>query len=168
METTKTSKTSILPTLLGLYDAHTKYFHNALADISEQDAQNRLNTKANHISWIAGSLVHQAYSLANAVGIDKKQAADELFANWQGIQDGVTYPSLASYKKDWDAIRGDLRNALANMSDEELEGPDPFNLPDGKYTFFELLTFCIDRESYCIGQIALYRRLLGYDAMKYE
>jgi hypothetical protein len=41
-------------------------------------------------------------------------------------------------------------------------------MPGGDYTFFDTLTFSIDRESYCIGQIGLYRRLLGYDAMKYE
>lgn len=162
------SKKDSLQTLLVLFDYHTKLFHNALADISDQDAQNRLNTKANHISWIAGSLVQQSYVLANAAGIEKKQSADELFAEWKGIQDNVPYPGPAAYKKDWDAIRAPLRDALAAMSDEQLEGPDPFKMPGGNYTFFDSLTFCIDRESYCIGQIGLFRRLLGYDAMKFD
>lgn len=165
---TKISNKESLQTLLVLFDHHTKLFHNSLADISDKDAQNRLNTKANHIAWIAGSLVQQAYALANAAGIAQKQTADELFANFKGIQDDVAYPALVEYKKDWDAIRAPFRDALAAMTDEQLEGPDPFNMPGGKYTFFDMLTFCIDRESYCIGQIGLFRRLLGYDAMKFD
>lgn len=165
---TKTSKKNSLQPFLDLYDFHTKLYINALADISEQDAQNRLNTKANHISWIAGSLVQQTYMLANAAGIDKKQSADELFTNNKGIQDNTTYPPLAEYKKDWDAVRTDLKNALTAMSEEQLAGPDPFDMPGGNYTFFEAFTFCVDRESYCIGQIGLFRRLLGYDAMKFD
>lgn len=165
---TKVSKKDGLQVLLELYDYHTKWYHNALVDISDEDAQNRLNTKANHLAWIAGSLVQQTYVLANAVGINKKQTSDALFTGHKGIQDGVKYPSLAEYKKDWDAIRTEFRNKLATLSDEELEGPDPFNMPDGNYTFMDSFTFCVDRESYCLGQIALFRRLLGYDAMKYE
>lgn len=165
---TLTAKINSLPTLLSLYDMHTKSFPNALAGISDQDAQNRLNTKANHIAWIAGSLVYQTYVLANAAGIKKKHQGEELFEGWKGIQDNVSYPSLETYKKDWAAIRGELRNALANLSEEQLNGPDPFQMPDGNYTFAEVLTFTIDRESYCIGQLGLFRRLLGYDAMKFE
>ena len=37
-----------------------------------------------------------------------------------------------------------------------------------KYSWYEMIYFTIDRESYCIGQLALFRRLLGYEAMKYS
>jgi hypothetical protein len=53
------------------------------------------------------------------------------------------------------------------MSEEDLNGPDPYKMPGANYTFFDTTVFCIDRESYCIGQIGLFRRLLGYEAMKY-
>ena len=159
--------------LINLYDYHTKLFKNSLADISDKDAQNRLGTKANHIAWIAGSLVYQRQVLANAMDIDVKQTSEDLFKAGKGegyksIQDNITYPSLSEYKQDWEKISSPLKDALADISDEQLNGPDPFEMPGGDYTFFDTLTFSIDRESYCIGQIGLYRRLLGYDAMKYE
>jgi hypothetical protein len=162
---TKAKKVT-METFVEIYDYHTKMFINALDDISDKDAQNRLGTKANHIAWIAGSLVYQRQFLANAVGIDVKQTSENLFENNRGIQDNVTYPSLQEYKDDWEKISPLFKDALANMSEEQLNGPDPFNMPGGNYTFFDTTIFCIDRESYCIGQIGLFRRLLGYEAMK--
>ena len=166
METT-TTKTA-LDVLIGLYDFHTKLFYNVLLNISDSDANNRMGTKANHIAWIAGSLVHGRYFLANALNIDKKQSTGKLFGNNRGIQDNITYPPLADFKKDWENISIVLKDALNNLSEDQLNGHDPFDMPGGNYTFFDAITMCIDRESYCIGQIGLYRRLLGYEAMKYE
>ena len=163
---TKAKKVT-METFVEIYDYHTKMFINALDDISDKDAQNRLGTKANHIAWIAGSLVYQRQFLANAVGIDVKQTSEKLFENNRGIQDNVEYPSLEEYKDDWEKISPLLKDALANMSEEQLNGPDPFKMPGGNYTFFDTTIFSIDRESYCIGQIGLFRRLRGYEAMKY-
>ena len=42
---------------LVLYDMHSTYFHSVLEGIKDEDRHNRLNTKANHIAWLAGSLV---------------------------------------------------------------------------------------------------------------
>jgi hypothetical protein len=100
---TKAKKVT-METFVEIYDYHTKMFINALDDISDKDAQNRLGTKANHIAWIAGSLVYQRQFLANAVGIDVKQTSENLFENNRGIQDNVTYPSLEEYKDDWEKI----------------------------------------------------------------
>ncbi|HEV2833500.1 MAG TPA: DinB family protein [Hanamia sp.] len=163
-----TSKKVTMETFVEVYDYHTKMFINALDGLSDKDAQNRLGTKANHIAWIAGSLVYQRQFLANAVGIDVKQTSEKLFENNQGIHDNITYPPLEEYREDWEKISPLLKDALANMSEEELNGPDPYKMPGGNFTFFDTaVVFSIDRESYCLGQIGLYRRLLGYEAMKY-
>ena len=166
METTTTK--SPVDVLISFYDWHSKLYKNVLVDISDTDAQNRLGTKANHIAWIAGSLVQGRFAFANALHIDLKQTSDKLFENYKGIQDNVTYPSLEEYKKDWEKITPVLKDKILSLTEEELNGKDPFEMPGGDYTLFDSITFFTDRESYCIGQIALYRRLLGYDAMKYE
>jgi hypothetical protein len=94
-----------------------------------------------------------------------RQAAHELFRDHKGIQDDVTYPSLESYKQDWNRITPVLREKLANVSDEKLK--EKIEMGDETMTVFDMVTFHAHREAYCIGQIALYRRLLGYAAMKY-
>jgi hypothetical protein len=91
---TKT-KSSRMHSLVILFDMHTDFLRKAIEGISDKDTNNRLNTKANHIAWITGSLVQERFELAGMLGKDFKQNAFELFKNHQGIQDGVTYPSLA-------------------------------------------------------------------------
>lgn len=152
--------------LVSLFDLHTRLFLRALENIKDGDAHKRLDTKANHIAWLAGSLVQQRHEMANGMGIDKKQAAHELFKDYKGIQDEVKYPSLDSYKKDWEAISPQLRIALCNADDNKLK--QEIDMGDQKISFYDLSSFLIYREASMIGQIALWRRLLGYEAMKYD
>jgi hypothetical protein len=161
---TKTSSNRMY-SLVVLYDMHTKFFLSVTDGISDSDAHNRLNTKANHIAWLTGSLVQERYEMAKVLGNDRKQAAHELFKDNKGIQDGITYPPLAEFKKDWQAISPALREALVNLSDEKLDSQ--FEMEGFKMSHFDLIAFIIYREANCIGQIALWRRLLGYEAMKY-
>jgi hypothetical protein len=151
---------------LVLYDMHSDYFHRVLDGIKDEDRHNRLNTKANHIAWLAGSLVEQRYEIANMLGLPDKQQAHELFVHNKGIQDGVEYPPLEQYKKDWDAITPKLKDLLQNISDEKLD--EKFEMMPGfKMSYYELMSFVVYREANCIGQLALWRRLLGYEGMKY-
>jgi hypothetical protein len=166
METKTISKDSLYA-LIDLYDVHTKRFFNVIEGISEKDANNRLNTKANHPSWITGSLVQERYELAAALGEHHRSTCHNLFADHKSIQDNITYPPLTEFKKDWETISPLLRSALLAMTEEQLEDTAPFDMGE-KVTFYEGISFLIDRESYCIGQLGLYRRLLGYEAMKYN
>jgi hypothetical protein len=144
----------------------TQYFLNVLDGLSDNDAHSRLNTKANHIAWLTGSLVAQRFEIANLLGVQEQQAAHELFKNNKGIQDGVTYPSLASFKEDWKKLSPLLKDALTAITDSKLDESMEMG-PGMKMTKYELICFCTYREANCIGQIALWRRLLGYEAMKY-
>ena len=152
--------------LIVLHDMHTKLFNNALEGISDLDAHNRLNTKANHIAWLAGSIIHERFEIANSLGVDKKAATGELFKDHKGIQDNITYPSLAEYKKDWELISPLLREAYLKVTDEKLD--EKFEMMPGmSMSYYDLISFTIYREANIIGQIALWRRLLGYEAIKY-
>ena len=162
-----TVKDSRMYSLVVLYEMHTGFFANAIDGISDKDAHNRLNTKANHVAWLTGSLVQERFELAKDLGIDRKQAAHELFKDHKGIQDNVTYPPLAEFKKDWETISPLLMNAFANVSQEKLDSIFKFPGEDFTMPYFDLYAFTMYREANCIGQIALNRRLLGYEAMKY-
>jgi hypothetical protein len=107
--------------LLFLFDIHTKLFPNSIESISDKDALNRLGTKANHPSWIAGSLVHQRYDMANLLGSEMKDSANELFKDFKGIQDNADYPPLESYMKDWEKISSPLKELLESVTDEKLD-----------------------------------------------
>ncbi len=151
--------------LVVLYDMHTTFFSSALEGITDKDAHNRLNTKANHIAWLTGSIVQQRYEMAKYLGIDSTQATSELFKDNKGIQDNITYPPLDEFKKDWENITPVLRDALVNAGDEKLDSK--LDMQGYVMSIFDLIAFVIYREANIIGQIALWRRLLGYEAMKY-
>jgi len=152
--------------LLTLFDYHTGFFSRVLDGISEADMHNRLNTEANHPAWLAGSLVTQRYRMTDDTGTEHTQTGAELFINNKGIISDATYPSISEYIQDWDRITPDARKALISIDDKKLDSD--FNMPGMKMTYYELICFTIYREASLIGQLALWRRLLGYPAMKYD
>ena len=153
--------------IIVLYDMYTTFFSRAIDGISSNDAHNRLNTKANHIAWITGSLVEGRDEIASILGSKQQQAAHELFKDHKGIQDDVTYPSFQSFEQDWNKISPVLKEILLNITDEKLDSPFEM-MPGQTFSIYELITFTVYREASCIGQIALWRRLLDYPAMKYD
>jgi len=160
------TKSTRMESLVALYDIQSNYFLRAIDAISEADAHNRLSTKANHIAWLAGSLVEQRYYSAKQAGTALKHTGSDLFENYNGIQDETIYPKLAEYKNDWETISPILRELLINTTDEQLEAI--IDMGNFRMSYYELITFVIYREASIIGQIALWRRLLGYEAMKYD
>jgi len=157
---------SRLSSLLVLYDMHTTFFLSALDGVSDIDAHRRLDTKANHIAWLAGSIVHERFEVAKLLGAHHKQKSYELFKDNKGIQDNIAYPPLDNFIEEWNFISPILKEELANADDEKLD--DSFEMmPGHAMTNFDLIAFTTYREANCIGQIALWRRLLGYEPMKY-
>ncbi|MEZ0004749.1 hypothetical protein ABH942_000092 [Flavobacterium sp. 28YEA47A] len=153
--------------LLVLYDMQTLYFERALDKISDEDAHKRLDTKANHVAWLSGSLVQQRYEIANLLGYTEEQKAVELFKEGKGIQDNVKYPPLSQFLDDWKKVSPIVKDLLAKITDQKLD--EKFEMMPGmSLSYYELITFIIYREANCIGQIALWRRLLGYEALRYD
>lgn len=153
--------------LIALYDMHTDYFVRALDGIWNEDAHDRKGTKANHVAWLAGSLVHQRSDLAETfTGLSHTHAGEELFKDNQGIKDNAAYPTLEQYKKDWEAISPITREALLQASTEKLNSSFDM-MPGMAFPYYDLVSFSIYREANMIGQIALWRRLLGYEPLNY-
>lgn len=151
--------------IIVLYEMQTDFLIRALEGIEEKDAQKRLDTKANHIAWITGSVVHGRYFLAKSFGIDLQSTTGELFADNRGIIDDATYPTLAAFKADWTKISPLLQEALTQAGDDKLD--EKLQIPGMEITLFEMISFSSYREANCIGQIALWRRLLNYPGMNY-
>jgi hypothetical protein len=151
---------------LSLFDYHTTFFQRALDGLSDNDMHNRLNTEANHPAWLAGALINQRLQMASETTPGLRQTAHELFENYKGIQPGVKYPTVAEYIEDWNRITPEARKALVTIDDKKLDSD--FDMGGMTMTYFELITFNMYREASIIGQLALWRRLLGYPALKYD
>lgn len=151
--------------ILILFEMHTDFLIRALNGINEEDAQKRLDTKANHIAWITGSMVYGRYYLAKSFGIELNFVTDELFKDNRGIIDDANYPTFDELRKDWNKISPMLHEALINATEEKLD--EAYKVPGMEITLFEMISFSTYRDANCIGQIALWRRLLGYSGMNY-
>ncbi len=163
----QTTKKSSLDVVISLFDFHTTQYHRAVENIPAGVTHNRLNSKANHIAYIAGRMIYERQALADGIQVHTELSTTVEFRDFRGIQDEVVYPSLEEYKNDWDKISAALRKGILELSEEQLKGPDPFNMPGGNYTLFDSIVFSVDHESYFLGQLGLYRRLLGIEAMKF-
>jgi hypothetical protein len=160
------AKSTRVEGLLAMYDLQTGFLERALVGISEKDMHNRMNTEANHMAWLAGSLVAQRFLMASDIKPELKQTGAELFSNNKGIQADATYPTNDAYIKDWNTISPHAREALAAFTDEKLDSE--MDMGGMKMTWHDLVTFTLYREANMIGQLALWRRLLGYPALKYD
>ena len=152
--------------LLTLFDYHTDFFPKALVGMTAEAMHNRLDTDANHPAWLAGSLVNQRFMMASESGTSIKQTGEDLFKNNKGIQAGAQYPTIEEYIKDWEQITPIARQALVSIDDKKLDSD--FEMEGMKMSYYELISFTIYREANMIGQLALWRRLLGYPALKYD
>jgi hypothetical protein len=151
---------------VALYDMHTDFYPKVLEGISGDAANNRLETNANHMAWLAGSMLQERFELAGWFGTKMEQKHHELFRDHQGIKDGQDYPPLADFIEDWKRISPVLRDIITNLSAPKIDSI--FEMEGMKMTHFELLSFDVYREANIIGQLVLWRRLLGYPAMKYD
>lgn len=162
----ETAKDNRIISLVNLYDWQTTFFTSVLDGISDADAHKRLDTAANHVAWLAGSLVQQRFELVNELtGSSHEQQAHELFKDNQGIKADVVYPLLEQFKTSWETITPIVKEALLNATTEKLNSI--LKMPGMEMPLYDYVLFTIYREANCIGQIALWRRLLGYGPMKY-
>ena len=160
------TKSTRIQGLLSLFDYQTDFFPKVLDGISGDDMYNRLDTEANHPAWLAGSLVNQRFMMASETSHNVQQTARELFENNKGIQAGAKYPSKEAYLQDWKNITPIARQALLEIDDQKLDSI--MDMGGMKMSYYELTCFTIYREASIIGQLALWRRLLGYPAMRYD
>ena len=152
--------------LLALFDMQTPFFARAIDGVTSADMHNRLDTQANHMAWLTGSLVQQRLMMTKDTAPGIRQTGEELFAKNKGIQEGIPYPSNDEYLKDWQTISPVARQVLVDITDEKLDSI--IDMGDMKMSYYELITFTIYREASIIGQLALWRRLMGYPALKYD
>ncbi|MET0242039.1 MAG: DinB family protein [Flavitalea sp.] len=163
-----TTKTASIRTegLLTMFDLQTGLLARALDGISPEDMYNRLGTKANHMAWLTGSLVNQRFSMVQETNPEMKQTGDELFANNKGIQADAKYPSKEEYLSDWNRISPLSQKVLIDIDDAKLDSE--IDMGGFKMSYYDLITFTLYREASIIGQLALWRRLLDYPALKYD
>lgn len=164
---------SVSPSLqiaVPLYRMHTQTFDNVLEGIKEEDEKQRLNGRTNHIVWMAGNAVNCRYWLAGVLGLEAKDPNEDMFADAKALNESYDYPSLASLKEEWHKISPVVFKKINVLTEEELSKPYKFGMDVDfvEENILNMVAMCVDREQYLMGQLALMRKALGYEGMKYD
>ena len=161
-------KSPVTCALVAQFDLHMKLFNNVLDGLSDQEANRRPARDINNIKWLAGHLTTTRFSLKNIADIDRPDPYAELFAHGKSLRDNIDYPSLDQIRGLWNEISDQISTGLSRMPENVLNGPAPARLPIGDDTYEGMLAFLMHHEAYHIGQMALLRRMLGRESMKYD
>ena len=163
-------KSKKLEVIIPAFRSHSQTFVMVLEGISEEDAKKRIEGKTNHIIWMVGNFINMRYNLGWVLGLKEEDPFSDLFFQGKALDESFNYPTLEQLKESFHKISPLVYQKLLEATDEDLDKDFPMGMG---IDFFQenVLNFtgmCISREDYLSGQIALMRKILGYDAMKYN
>jgi alkylhydroperoxidase/carboxymuconolactone decarboxylase family protein YurZ len=153
--------------LINQFNLQTRLFNNVTVAIKDGDAAKPMNENTNHIAWLTGHTVSTRFMLAGALGLKESEPFPELFQNGKGIDRAYDYPTMDELTKDWNSLAVKIASAMNSLTEESLNAKMPRPVPTGD-TLGDFISFLMHHEAYTIGQIGIYRRYYGLDAMKYD
>lgn len=162
------AQSTTMQAIVDQLNLQTRLFKNVTEGISDSDAQKHVAPKVNHAAWLTGHIVSTRYMMAGALGLEMQEPYPDLFANGKGLEEGTKYPAMAELLKDWDTISEAVVNKINSLSDDIAMNDLPQPTPIGDKSLKSFMNFCSHHEAYTIGQLGFLRRVLGYDAMKYN
>jgi hypothetical protein len=168
METLSPSTTSSIYHSELILNLNTRLFLNALKDVTEAQAKERISDHNNPVSWLAAHTVWARYNTCAMLGKPAaKNPYDGLFENFKPFDTALDYGTLALAKAEWLKATDLLKEALAAVKEEHLAADCPLKSPIGDFSFAGTVTFLAQHESYDIGQIAFLKKYFTKEAMKY-
>lgn len=159
--------------LLVEYTIHSKWFNNALADLSDEECNRRVDVNMNHIKYLAGHLLNSQYAFAFIAELALEHKWDDLFAGSgkTKAKDDFPYPTIGEIKEEWCKIYPIIKAGLSVLSPEKLQEELPNSPVAGLGgllgTRGDLWLFLNLHQAYHIGQIGMLRRAFGKDPMRY-
>ena len=75
---------------------------------------------------------------------------------------------MESLLSDWNDLAPKVQSTLANLEEEQLNSALPFPIPFAEQNLKGFLAFQMHHLGYEIGQLGLYRKFLGKEAMSYQ
>jgi len=147
-----------------------RLLRNCFAEVSDTIAASRPSDRANSMAFVAVHLVEARHFVATQIGGARQRPFGDRFDKITHVQQVADFPPVVEILRAWDVLSAELDEALSHIDDGALDKPAThgFPLPIADTTVNGTLAFMFQHESYHIGQLALLRKLLGLDAMKYS
>lgn len=139
--------------------------HRNLDGLSHEESLRGPEPAGNCLNWVAGHVVASRSRWLEALGRQPlmDEATREVYRRGgEPLTDGTKAQPLDSLLGSFDRAQEQLEEALAAMTDEQLDAKAPFsptNNPDE--TLRSLAASFLFHEAYHVGQTGILRRLLG-------
>lgn len=157
-----------IATIKNQYILQAGLFEKVILNISDEEANQQMSENTNSLAWIAGHTLDIQYNLAALLGVTTENPYAEQFGFGKPFDPKADYPSLGTMQADWDALTPKITQALDEMTEAQLSAEPPFPIPFPEQSIRGLLGFQMHHLGYEIGQMALYRKFLGKQAMSYQ
>jgi hypothetical protein len=158
---------SIYPLSL-IFGLNERLFNNSMAGITDEQANERISDHNNPVIWIAAHTVYARYLMLLFLGKPAENPYNHLFENFKAYDAGLSYPSVAEIKREWEKVTALLKDALEGVTEEFLAGDSPIKSPIGDFTNAGTLAFLAQHESYDVGQLAFLKKYYTTEAMSYN
>lgn len=153
--------------LYEIFRLNTRLFRNTLASVDDASAQVRPGAGANNMAFIAVHVLDARAWMARYLGLDYRHPFEDEFADVTAIEDVEKFPEIETLLAAWTEVSEllDERLPALSMADVEQESQQEFPVADPSIAGG--MTFLLQHEAFHIGQLALLRRILGFDSMSY-
>jgi uncharacterized damage-inducible protein DinB len=153
--------------LAAILDLNADLLLNCLDDLTDAEAQRRLEAGGNSVTFLASHLTDNRHFLAARLGHPLSNPLAHYLEDVRSIDDIHQWPSLDEVRPAWTAIAGHVQRVLGALSAEELAEADLYRFPMGDRTRLGLIAYLVQHDSYHLGQVGFLRRQLGKPPMSY-
>lgn len=145
-----------------------RLFINALAEVTDEQAKERLSKHNNPLSWLATHTVWARYNMAGMLGQAVENPYAGYFEGFKPFEESMKFDSIEKIKEEWEKASALVRKGLSSVTEEQLAADAPFKNPAGDHSIGGAMAFLSQHESYDIGQMGLLKKFLTKSAMSYS
>ncbi len=156
-----------LHALREIYALNTRLLLNCLDGVTDEQAQQRVTDSTNSLAFLACHLTDARCFLGEYLGSHIGNPHSALLTVARGIEDIPEFPPMSVIRKEWSSVARELAGILEGLSESTVAVASSQRFPVDDSTVLGGVTFLAQHESYHIGQMALLRKALGLEAMKY-
>jgi len=153
--------------LNSLFYINSKLFINSMDGVNQELFLKRPSENGNNIAFIASHLVDARFFIASVAGLKITNPYQEVFDKIKSPDQYNEFPQVESLISLWKEISVPVENQFNMLKYEDLKRESPVQLPLSEKTVLGAITFLLQHEAYHIGQIALLRKFLGLQPMRY-
>lgn len=158
----------ITESIVEILTLNTRLFRNCLTGTDDRTIRQRITGNTNSLHFLGCHLVEERFFISTLAGVEAPSPFPELASVRTIDQMPEPGPSLHEIVESWDYISSVLPERLVAVEEEKLMSKSQVSFPTSSSSLLGGLTFLMQHESYHIGQMALIRKALGFDAMSYK